>query len=254
MHKAKRLRYVRTTNRKLQFVTRLSAIVVREAGTDNGTNNTKARIESGTDNGTNKKKARIEAGTDNGTNNKKARIEAGTEEKKEKKFQATKANRKAAHIDISDSEIADTMGDHLESGEPKEKRKTMILSETGQDYHEPSRSAKVVSGLSQAAEPGRNTLRNAHAAGFGNFEVVDTAYADSFSIDKAEDGSPGQWQALPCNDKNCRAGQLLLSFTSLGWVLLGTIRLSLHIQRKKISGRKYALFVTTVFLWHGLTS
>ena len=44
---------------------------------------------------------------------------------------------------------------------------------------------------SQAPEPGRHTQRNAKAAGFGNFEVVDNAYADSFSIDKAGDGSPG---------------------------------------------------------------
>ena len=84
----------------------------QDQGTDNGTNNRKRRQDQGTDVGTNNQKRRQDQGTDNGTNNTKARAE-------EKKFQAIKANRKAAHIDISDSEIADTMGDYFASGEPK---------------------------------------------------------------------------------------------------------------------------------------
>ena len=64
----------------------------------------------------------------------------------------------------------------------------MVLSDTDQAYHEPSHNcdwATTVSELSQASEPGRDTLRNAQAAEFGNFEVVDTTYAYFFSIDKA---------------------------------------------------------------------
>ena len=62
----------------------------------------------GTDNGTNNRTIRRDLGTDNGTNNRKARAE-------ENRFQAIKAN----HIDISDGEIADTMGDYLATGEQK---------------------------------------------------------------------------------------------------------------------------------------
>ena len=81
-------------------------------GTDAGSNNAKRRRKEGTDAGTNNAKARREQGTDAGTNNRKARAE-------EKKFANIKANRKAADIDISDSDIADTMGDYFVSGEPK---------------------------------------------------------------------------------------------------------------------------------------
>ena len=73
----------------------------------------------------------------------------------------------------------------------KKERKTMILSDTSQDYHEPSRTATAVSELSQAPEPGRATQRNAKAVGFGNSEVVDTTYADFFSSNKATDDFPG---------------------------------------------------------------
>ena len=67
----------------------------------------------------------------------------------------------------------------------------MILSDTDHAYHHPSRVATAVSELSQAPEPGRNTLRNADAAGFGNLEVPDTPYADFFSSNKATDDFPG---------------------------------------------------------------
>jgi hypothetical protein len=96
--------------------------IKRGLGTDNATNNAKIRIGLGTDNGTNNKKARRALGTDNGTINNKARAE-------EKKLQAIKAN----HIDISESEIADTMSDYYahggrKPGATKKGQSTFLLS------------------------------------------------------------------------------------------------------------------------------
>ena len=86
---------------------------------------------------------------------------------------------------------------------PKPIARAKTLSETGQAYHEPSRTATAVSGLSQAPGPGRETQRNSKAAGFGNFEVVDTTYADFFSNNKATDDFEFPGVQMSCSKFIC---------------------------------------------------